>query len=422
MPRLIPVAVSVLVITGLLGLSSNFRWPSSPEGTPYGGDFLHEWTGGYIVRAGDRDRLYDGGYAIALEHDPNVIGFALRPDAYLPMVYPPFYYVLVSPLSALSFRAAALLWLGLSLVWFAASAALLGRALHPAGTLGGIVRDIEARMAAAGAVLGRWMLPIAVAFAPFVENLRSSQKGTLSLLILSATFLLLQRGRSLTAGLVFGLQAFKPQLAVVIGLAMLAKRQWRFAFGAGLTVAVLVGLSLAVGARPCLDYLRFTREVGDYIRAQPTYLHRSHCLYAFFTLLAHESSTSVRLVTLLAGASTVWLLARLLRGPLVPAAPVFLAQFSGLVLATVLLSPHFLTYDLTILLLPMLLLALLLLNGAGRPIERRALCWLLVALYVAAGVSPLIARQAGVQVSTLIIFGLLALLASLRERHWPVGG
>ncbi len=54
---------------------------------------------------------------------------------------------------------------------------------------------------------------------------------------------------------------------------------------------------------------------------------------------------------------TIGLLARLLRGPLEPDQPKFELQFSGIILATLLLSPHLFTYDLTLLLLPFLLIA-----------------------------------------------------------------
>ena len=94
MRLLVPIALSVLVVTAVLLVSPNFRPERGPDAIPYAGDFLHEWIGGYVIRAGDPARLYDREYTTALQHDPSLVGFEFRRDAYLPMVYPPFYYVL----------------------------------------------------------------------------------------------------------------------------------------------------------------------------------------------------------------------------------------------------------------------------------------------------------------------------------------
>ena len=199
-------AALVVVATTLL-ISPNFRFDSGPHAVPYGGDFLQEWVGGYVVRAGDRSRLYDSAYTEALQHDAGVLGFEFRPDLYIPMVYPPFYYVLLSPLSVLPFATAVWLFLAAMAACFVASLVLLRpmtRHLAPARGGAGQATGRE-RLLRLGALLA---LPAAVAFVPFAENLVSVQKGTLVLLLFTATLVLLQGGRELAAGLVFGLQVF----------------------------------------------------------------------------------------------------------------------------------------------------------------------------------------------------------------------
>jgi len=410
------MGLAVLVVAAAFLISPNFRRVRGPDSPPYAGDFLHEWIGGYIVRAGDRTKLYDRRYATALQHDAQVVGFEFQPDGFFPIVYPPFYYVLVSPLSALPFQTAAALWAALSLACLAASLALLGRAARPGASLDLIApAGVDETSNRVWAVVRGWAVLPAVASVPVIENLVSSQKGAFLLLILTATFLLMRRGYRYAAGFVFGFQAFKPQLAIVIPLAMLAKREWRFVAGTLSSLSVLAGLSLAVGRVPCADYLRFMTGVAEYVGAQPAYLHREHCLYGFFTLLAGGPTTGARLATLVSSGVAVWLLVRLLSGPLDPDRPRFLAQFSGLILATALLSPHFLTYDLTILLLPLWLTAILLLRGFFPLSHRRATLWTLVALYAAAGLSPLIANRTGVQVSTPLMVVLLVLLSLADE-------
>ena len=420
MRLLVPIALSVLVVTAVLLVSPNFRPERGPDAIPYAGDFLHEWIGGYVIRAGDPARLYDREYTTALQHDPSLVGFEFRRDAYLPMVYPPFYYVLVSPLSALPFRVGAGVWVAFSLACLVTSLGLLGIAVRPGGSLDVLGGETDASLATMWALVRRWAIPAAFAFGPVIENLVSSQKGAVPLLVLTVTFLLMRRGDRFAAGLVFGLQAFKPQLAIVIPIAMLAKREWRFVAGSGSSMLGLAGLSLAVGLVPCADYLRFVTGVADYVGAQPAYLHREQCLYGFFTLLAGGPTTAARIATVVAGAVTVYLLVRLLAGPLETDQPRFLAQFAGLVLATALLSPHVLTYDLTMLLLPLWLTTILLFRGFFDSSLRRAAFWLVVALYAGCALSPMVAERTGIPFSVPVMMALLALLSRFHLQR--VGG
>jgi hypothetical protein len=404
--RLSIVLAAAVVGVSLL-VSPNFRWDGGTERMPYGGDFLNEWAGGYVVRTGDRTRLYDPSYFIAIQHDERLVGFRLRADSYAPMVYPPVYYLAVSPLSALPYREAAWIWVALTLACFAATVALLAKALGNDPSLAGPA-PASAPLRRIVAVAG---LPLAVSFMPFAENLVSGQKATLWLVILTTTFVALRRGRPFAAGLVFGLLAVKPQLALVVPLVLLAKGERRFALGAAVTAVLAIAASLAMGWDLAVAYVRFATDTADFIRRQPAYLHRLHSLYGFFTLLAGEPTTAVRAATVVAAGLVVGLLARLFRGPLDVGSRRFLEQFSGLVLATVLLSPHLLTYDLTLLLLPIVLCGALLLCGALVPRRRRPMLWLLVAVYVACGVSPSIARATGIQLTTPILLVLLAVLA-----------
>lgn len=416
--RFAGLGIAAVAVIAMLVLSPNFRWRTGPEITPYAGDFIQEWVGGYVVRAGDRQRLYDGPYTMALQHDAQVMGFEFRPDLYIPIVYPPFYYLLVSPLAALPFRAAAHVWVALILVWFGLSATLL-RSMLITPVTGPVVESDETTER-------RWRLfallalPAAVGFAPFAENLVSAQKATLVLLLFTATLLLLERGKPFAAGLVFGLQAFKPQLAVIVPLAMLFMGQWRFVAGVGCTVLVLLGISLGVGLDACREYFVLMSGAADYIRAQPDYLHRLHGLYAFFTLMAGGPTFLARAGALIGMAVVVWSLAGLLRRPIEPGSERFRLQFAGLTVATPLLSPHLLTYDLTLLLLPLSLVAFALLRGTLPPERRQLVLWLTVGLYLACGLGPPLARQTGVQLTTPLMLGLLlALKAAATAMRQP---
>jgi hypothetical protein len=384
----------LLVFAAALSYSPNFRWEDGPRASAFGGDFIHEYLGGHLVRHGDRARFYDPAYARELQHDPAVLGFRFDTDQWSPIIYPPFYYLLLSPLSRLPFATANLLFVGLMAACFALTVALLSWAYPRERTL------------------LTWGVALSVCFPPLITNLVMSQKGTLALLVLTGTWVLLDRRRPFAAGLVFGLLAFKPQLTLVIGLAMLLGRQWAFVRGAALTGAALVGLSVMLGVDVCRQYLVVASTMASYIETPGFPLGMMHCWYGFFRLLlAGLPVAIVQGATLLASLATVCTLARLMRGPLALATPRFALQFAGLVAGTVLLSPHLLVYDLTILLLPFFLLARLVVQ-ASAPLRHRAwltrLGVLLVPLTSAPSMLPFATR---VQASVPLLLAILIVLA-----------
>ena len=401
--RFYSILVSIILLTLLFGMSPNFRWADDPHTGLYGGDFLHEWLGGYVTRAGDYSRFYDVEYVQAIQHDPQIVGFKWDEDKYLPLVYPPFYYLIVSPLSQLPLYTGTWIWAFLMVGFLVGTAVLLER--------------FAIRQFGKSTV---WLFPSMLLFLPVIENFTTSQKGTLCLFILTATFLLVNSDKSFLAGAVFGLLAFKPQLTLVIGLAMLLKKDWRFVLGGATTGLVLAGLSLVLGWEVCLQYARFSSGATTYIQTAGYDLHKSHCLDGFFTLLAGPASFGLaRFATLVSVLFTLVLLGFLLRGRLRPGTSIFAFQFSGLVLATVLLSPHLFTYDLTMLILPMFLVVGHIVYGdtdLGK--ERTHMKWIVGTLYALSGASAIMAAQSHLQFSVLLMVAWLAVLARYRTLHW----
>jgi hypothetical protein len=396
-----PVAFAVLLFAVIALGGANFRWHDGPFTHPFAGDFVHEYIGGYIILHGDRGRFYDREYAKQLEHDPAVAGFEWQSEQWYPMIYPPFYYLLVAPLYLLPIRAAALVWLALMIAAFTTAMVLLARRFPDRTIL-------------------PWALPAGVFFVPMLESFSSDQKASVILLILTGTYLLVEHGRPFAAGAVFGLIAFKPQLALVIGPAMLLKRQWGFVAGSAVTVSVLVGLCFVVGPDVCRQYFEVSRGMGRYIETAGYQIDRMHCWLGFFRLLLPAPDwplESVQFCTVAASAVTVGVLVWLLWGTPVLGKAGFAVQFSGLVIATLLLSPHLLTYDLGPLLLPMVLLTVHATEPASPLAEHgRLLLWLVGLLYLLGGFSIRLAALVPVQVSVLVMFGLLGVLAWIGSR------
>lgn len=406
-PWLVPTLAATALVASIYFVSPNYRWESSDRTSsdresgvrqgPYAGDFLQEWLGGRVVLQGDRGRLYDPAYAKALQHDRQFVGFEYDSKKYLPLVYPPFYFAAVSPLSRLPYRTAAWIWSVLMCAAFAGGIAIAVKYGH--------------RGRNAAPAWAWWAIPTAAMFAPLLESLNSGQKGTVCLLLLSATFTLLSRKRPLAAGLIFGLLAFKPQLVLVIAIAMLLKRQWPFVAGGAICGVALLAASLAVGGETCLQYLEFSTGAADYIQTAGYDLAESHCLYGFFSLLL--PSIPAKVATIVVGAAVALLLGAILRGPVDYTSPRFELQFSAMTIATVLFSPHLYTYDLTILLLPLFLIGRRLIADNLWTRQRQSLAALVAAIYLTSALSPRIAAATGVQLSTLLLVATLVAIYQL---------
>ena len=259
----VPVVLAVLILWG----SPNFTLQSGPEAEPFGGDFIQEWTGGWMLRHGDRSRFYDPAYISEVEHDVSLIGFEWDADGYLPMVYPPFWYLLVSPMSLLPMTTGAVVWTLLMTAALAGALWLLSRT------------PLDRRRASP------FVLAALLVYAPLIESLGSGQKGTLLLLLFAATFVLLDRRQLYWAGVVFGLVAFKPQLTLVVALAMLCKRQWAFIAGGVTTGVLLVGLSFATGSEMCRQFFELCAGMGDYVQTEGYALHKAHCWWGACQLM-----------------------------------------------------------------------------------------------------------------------------------------
>lgn len=390
------------IVAAFLAFSLNFHWSEVREGPhsgPYAGDFPHEYAGGWIVREGDPSRLYDRGYFSEVTHDPAVIGFRWRTDGFLLPLYPPFYYLWCVPLSWFDYRTAAHLFTAFTIAALFASAALIaGVDRRTRGALG-------------------WWVAASVCYPPVLESLVGGQKGTVFLLVFAVAYRLLAQRRLFLAGAVFGLASVKPQLMLVVLLVMLAQREWRFFAGLAATGVALGVQSLIVGWMPLLDWIASMLNPWPHTVMVP----RSHNWLGFARLLLGEySGPAVLGLWLALLAATGIVLWRVLGGRLEYESRRFSIQFAAIVLATPLVSPHLYTYDLSILVLPLILLALEMPEEGAT--ARRLWLVALGLVFLMGGASPKIAALIPLQFSSLASFAmLLVLLRFAPERPGPVG-
>ena len=397
--------LSALILAAIYGGSPNFRFSDTLEDTPFGGDFLQEWIGGYLVQNGELSRSFEPSYIQSLQHDATLVGFHWDESKYFPIVYPPFYYLLVSPLSYLPLTAAAWVWATCLVMCHVTGIRLLSRAVRldcrPSHRLDGLLP---------------WLLPFSLLFVPVVHGLTSSQKSSVCLGILAGTYWLLATKRPTRAGILFGCLAFKPQLMVIIAICMAFKKQWQFILGATTTVSLLCFMSILFGWEVCIRYVQFASGALHYIETPGYDQTKSHCILGFFTLLLDGRASGLTLgLTLIATLGIVFLLIKLLTGKLQPTSPLFKLQFSGLVLATVLQSPHLLTYDLVLLMVPFCLITGVLFNHRLMLQQHHPhrLQWGLLVLFLATGVSHFIAAATHVQITVILMAILLAQLSAI---------
>ncbi len=397
---LFALAVLAAMLVSMFLWSANFRAPRDERDVLPGADYFQFFVAGQLIRHGHQDRLYDFEFVKAFQHDPAVIPYRWNPDAFLVYIYPPFFAWFCLPAAYLPFHAGAIVWALVMTGFLLASLGLLVRRFPNApGGFG-------------------WVLLACLAYRPVLMSIYTCQNATLSLFILTLAFVLLRGGRPAMAGLVFSALAFKPQLTLVIGLAMLCKRQWRFVAGAAAGGLLLLLASLAVSPSATLDYVRLAPGMSKWIEMPGMPLERMSCWYGYWRLaFAGRPLALAQAATLVTSLITLVPLVWTLRGPLSPGASCFPMQFAAMVLATVVLSPHLLAYDLTLLVLPLFLLVAHAFEAPAA--EGRGLGLWAVILFVAAAISESLAAVTNVQ---MIVPAILVAMVVLAGQPIPVAG
>lgn len=184
---------------------------------PTSRDFISFWGAAKLVWAGTPALAYDHVALLAVQ----VQAAAFDPNTGMPFPYPPATLLMFLPFATLPFPLAMALW---SLV-----------------TLG-----IYAWVARRFAPQSQWL---AVSFPPVFTIAALGQNGFVTAALFLGGLILLRREKKFAAGLLLGCLIIKPQLALMLPVAMLAGREWRVIAGAAISApAVLVIGLIAFGA------------------------------------------------------------------------------------------------------------------------------------------------------------------------------
>ncbi len=365
--------LAVYAVSGLVWLMSG-KGLIDPAGHPVGADFIDPWSASWLALHGAPAAVYDVARLWSVERsavaDP-AVGFA-------GFHYPPTYLLIVVPLAAIPY-----LW---SLIaWTAATfAAYLG-----------VMWKIDRK---------RDSLWLAIAFPGALVNLTNGQNGFLTLGLLGAALLTLER-RPILSGVMFGLMSYKPQYGVLVPIFLIATGRWRAIGSASVTVALFAALSLAIfGEQSWQAFfasISFTRHVvleqggSGFEKLQSAFAAAR--LWGFSVATAYSLQLAVSSITVLA---LIWICRRSAKFELRAA-----ALATGVLIAT----PYMMDYDLVLLALPIAWLAIEGRRSGFLPWEKSLLAF--------AWILPLFARSlAGRAMIPIAPLAMLLLLADIARR------
>jgi hypothetical protein len=364
-----------------------------------GADFLHFYTLGAVVRAGDPAALYDMNAQAQLSD-------ALVPEAKGVRYHPawgPQVALLFAPFAALTFGWALVSWMAVTLFLYAVCGHALWRRCPT------LARD------------GPFVALVAV-LSPALHNLVAyGQTSILAIVPFTIAYLAFRDNKAVLAGAAIGLLAYKPQLGLAAAAVFVACREWRVVAGALTTGLGQLAIAWAIfGTSTMLAYLRTLLGLPSLAAAFEPFAHEAHSLRGFYRLFLPDSAVPLAYAfsigPVLIAAIAVWR----------SGAPLPL-RFTALVMATVLVSPHLLSYDLTITLVALLPLwdwirsvKAAALRGAALHVPAPALRLAAVSAYlVYLAPAVLIAKLIYAQPTTVsIVLLLIAVTLLARQRVW----
>jgi hypothetical protein len=271
-------------------------------------DFLGVWGAAQLALAGKAWAAYDNGVLHAVQAASATFVSA---GAELPFPYPPAYLLLAIPFGLMSFPFGMAAW---TLCTFGFYLVAARRLLPGSGCL-------------------------AAAFPVAYANAAIGQNGFLTAGIFMAGLYLLAQS-PFVAGLVLGCLVVKPQLAILLPIALIAARQWRAVAGAAMSSIGILLLGIAVfGPGATAAWLHEAQFIMKITSEGLMGWSKLASVYAAARQLgiSAQGAIAIHAVTALVAAAVIW---RIWRSP--AAQDVKIAALSA---ATMLMSPYVFYYD-----------------------------------------------------------------------------
>ncbi len=301
---------------------------TAANGTAVVNDFLSFWVAAREAVSGNPETPYHSKEFAALQAK------YLGEGRFFAFFYPPTYLLLVLPLGFLS-----------GVVAFFAFQ-----------ILGALAAGL-----ACSRIIGSWHgFLVAAALPASFNTYFHGQNGLWAAALLGGGLVMLAEGRMVLAGVFIGLLTFKPQLGVLIPIALIAGGYWRTFFAAAATSLVFAFVSwLVLGTEVWVAFADQTGFARDTMLHGYVELHKMISVYASLRGLGvpMEVAYGLQGLTLLAGGLLVWKVWN--------SDTSFEAKAIVLVGAGLLATPFALSYDLALLAVPF---AFLIHYGANRPL------------------------------------------------------
>jgi Glycosyltransferase family 87 len=360
---------------------------SAPGVSKLSGDFVSFWTAGKLALQGHAAQAYARlphfALQLDLHHDPGW--------GYLAFFYPPFFLLLCTGFALLGYFPALCVWL---VTTFACYVAAL-RALLPKTLRQGV--------------------PVWVLFLGYpavMINAGFGQNGFLSAGLFGGAAVWLDR-RPALAGLCFGCLAYKPQLGIIVPLALIVARRWRcFAFAAATVVVLAAAATLAFGTDVWPAFMAGMVDARRDWMEPPNPLYLIYWVTVFGAVRLHGGSLALAYgaqaaVTV---AAAFMLLRALSQRP--PGVRSGRAEVAAIAACVPFCSPFMLEYDLIILAVPMAWL----LSEALRDGFRRGELATLVAAYFAPALFKVSAFDNALKLGVIVAAALLFVIVLRRMR------
>ncbi len=327
----------IITIIGSLLCQSSVAWHKRREIASGWPDFTIFYTAGKMIAAGNGNHLYD------LETQARVEGtfIPLRstPGGFLPYNHAPFEALLFTPLTFFSYSTA--FW-----IWWACNLSLGYLTLF-------LLRPHIAHLHSHFDLV---ILALGV-FYPILITECLGQDSVLSLLLFTICFINLTRDRAWLAGCALAITTYKPQLALFMLaiLVVMSEKRWHLLAGFLATCFGLAALSvLAVGWRASIGYPQFLKNfaAGFDISLISDMPNLRALMYVTLNrhLSPHALTFLVNTISIVLAVAMLWAWRR--QGSQVQNLPL---QYALLVAAMELIGYYGFFQDMTVLLLPLLL-------------------------------------------------------------------
>ncbi|HTL28867.1 MAG TPA: glycosyltransferase family 87 protein [Tepidisphaeraceae bacterium] len=220
--------------TFLLVLVISDRFSNDPRFNAHsvGHDFLAFYTAGTFLREGRLNDVYDLEKVIPFQHDLTEREKLPIGERFAPFWNPPVFIWIFVPFSKLPYFDAWWRWFAINITCLIAAFVILCRML------------IASRQSPPVDWKTWGLVPLLIPLSSTaLQSIGHGQNTGISILLLSSIVYFWRRNRALLAGLVCGLLFYKPQLASLVAIALIATLGWRALVGLAITGTGLLALS-----------------------------------------------------------------------------------------------------------------------------------------------------------------------------------